>query len=245
MRLLIERHSNLTIRSVDVKNNWKHGFLNPGDGSLPTLFDGTAILVLTRDVFHWLPRMYKDPFGYLNDARDRSFSEFIRTPYREQCFHFHEKSPEFNRSCHNREWFETADNLIHARTLKYKNWIYVDPRWFGLEGTYAYSRRSLVRYESLLKEGQEAVLGKFLGEHCVVRAGGEFRPVVKHASYLGEEHFRENAFVPETHEEVLKKYTDDDLHFVLGQLDREFERNVLEYSYDYVEEYLRIRRSEK
>ena len=74
---------NLAKAKVEVNSpfyGWKHGLLPPRAWGQPIPADEKVVLVITRGVFTWLPKMYKESYDYhMNEKRNTlTFSEFIR-----------------------------------------------------------------------------------------------------------------------------------------------------------------------
>ena len=109
----------------------ENSFLYPhehahGSGGTNGPFDGNedTLLVITRDVFTWLPKMYEEGYDpIINSKRDKlDFSAFIRAPYTNVC-HDGENNAllSVDKIC------ESAENIIQIRTLKYKQWLSSNP----------------------------------------------------------------------------------------------------------------------
>jgi len=86
-----------------------------------------------------------------------------------------------------------------------------------------------------MKEKQLRNIGDPLRERCVFAANDRlFRAITFHMTMKPGFNIAHPAIDPEEEKkELLKKYTKDDLQFVLSQLDLEFEKEI-GYNYDYV-----------
>jgi len=206
----------------DPKYGWKHGPLVPPRANLKK---NELLLVITRDIFSWLPKMHTESYCY-NEAKVLSFSDFIRSSYTCQP------------NVKDKSEIETATNIVQMRTRKYKNWLTRHPDYFNFNAKRKFCTRVHLRYESIIQDGQENTIGKILNGYGINKTS-DFKPVRKHASSegaVGKEYdkadFKREAI------EVLGKYSLEDLQFVLENLDLEFETNVLNYNYDYVLEYI-------
>ena len=128
IRQLINRNTNLLWilkpgLDMDGKYGWKHGYWNKR-----TLDDGDRLVVVVRDVFTWLPRMYA------HHGHGKSFSDFIRAPV----------SPSSRKCANFKECpYEHAANLVRLRTSKYREWLR-----FG----------HLIRYEDVLRDPVSTLL---------------------------------------------------------------------------------------
>lgn len=213
--------------------------------------------------------MYRESYGHMNiirDIRNLTFSQFIRTPYFENCAAT-QHNTEMRRVCR-QDPMEVASNMIQIRTLKYKNWLYLNPALdFGQSSDSLYYRkRSHVRYESVLDDGQELAIRQFFEQHNIdmlpkQKEQGQanvryerkieelerdkdqanatsFHKVTGSASWNGE---MVDTFVPKSHLDILSKYySKDDIRYVLDNLDRQFESDALNYTYSYVDDYLKL-----
>lgn len=112
---------------------WKHGFLKPHEfGFMTPLKENHLLLVVTRDIFMWLPKFHRTT--YCNKAmkgkqgvNSTTFSEFIRNPYQCECqptakqMDMPERCLDYMKKCTG--IMESAPNPIQLRTAKYKNWL--------------------------------------------------------------------------------------------------------------------------
>ena len=242
---------------------WKHGFLPPkGWGvSLPS---DAILLVITRDIFTWLPKMYKDSYDpHMNSKRNLRFSDFIRAEYGTACDD--SVIPKKFQS----EWgcgepkikarlntklqaespavIESAENIIQIRTQKYKQWLNDNPD----NATYAegskddfLKNRIWTRLESLSdadKVGttpsmQKKLVGDALLNLCVpIR--NNFKDVSEYTKWTSRHDAHEAYDVNFERKRMLANYSKEDLRFVLSQLDLEFEKKM-GYDYSYVYEML-------
>ena len=72
-------------------HGWKHGFLPP-KGTGRAFKEDEVRLVITRDVFSWLPKMKIDVYEPLMDPkRNLNFSAFIRSEYVCLCMPYNDK----------------------------------------------------------------------------------------------------------------------------------------------------------
>lgn len=69
--------------SLDI--GWKHGFLPPQGWGRP-LEQIDLLVIVTRDVFTWLPKMYHEPYDpEINEHRKEKFYKFIMRSYVARC----------------------------------------------------------------------------------------------------------------------------------------------------------------
>jgi hypothetical protein len=230
---------------------WKHGFLPPVGWGEP-LSENEILVIVTRDVFTWLPKMMNETYDpIMNGKRGEGFSSFIRAKYANVC------QPRHTNFCKKNYRkrampYEKADNLVQIRTQKYKQWLSDDPA----NATYSGSKDSFLknrihlRLESLTtdqriddnngtgaKELQRRLIGDPLWDRCVLMADS-FREVTSHTKFRhpGQKENRKiNPF--QEKEKMLEMYSKEDLRFVLSQLDLAFEKR-LGYDYSYVYEML-------
>jgi hypothetical protein len=256
---------NVSSQSVKIEQDsndfgWKHGFLPPEGWGKPISND-EVLVVITRDVFTWLPKMVSESYDpFMNRKRHEGFSRFIRGKYGGFCQPIDKRlrSSIQKQFCakFKRTFFglldledfpaETADNLIKIRNQKYKQWLSDDPA----DGTYLGSKDSFlknrihVRLESMVDgqidsgisaKDQRQLIGDPLLDRCIPTAEN-FREVTDYTKWLGRK--KNKTF--NAHEEknmLLENYSKEDLRFVLSQLDLEFE-NRIGYDYSYVYEML-------
>lgn len=223
-----ERHTGTNwIRSIIEKNTkrgsiiveqdsrnfgWKHGFLPPQGWGLP-ISDNEILVVITRDVFTWLPKMKQNSYDpIMNRKKEATFSKFIRAKYGALCqpLNVHTNIPSIPRNefCAKFEswWFgpspaEQAANLIQIRTQKYKQWLSNDPSNATFRGSKEnfLKNRIHVRLESLTaradigvdsaynadaKELQSRLIGDHLLDRCVPVAE-TFKEVKTHTKFNG------------------------------------------------------------
>jgi hypothetical protein len=220
----------------------------------------------------------------MDPKRSLSFSQFIRSKYEAICY------PEWNEVCkkHNggreyeriqyqdeeKHWqvrydevpedvspFERADNLIHARTLKYKQWLnvdepsnltYVGSRQEFLDNTLHVHVDDLIphhdentNYTQTSKELQNRYIGEPLRKRCVQLNDEE--SFEEHVIYtkFNPEFDKKQIFDPyEERKKMLALYSKEDLKFVLSQLDLNFEKSI-GYDYRYVFEMLNAEENEE
>lgn len=243
---------------------WKHGFLPPkGWGvSLPS---DAILLVITRDIFTWLPKMYKETYNsYMNSKRNLRFSDFIRAEYGTACdesvipkkleskWSFSEPKIKgrliTKLQAESPALIESAENIIQIRTQKYKQWLSDNPD----NATYTegskdafLKNRIWTRLESLSdvdKVGtspsmQKKSIGDALLNSCVpIRMN--FTEATEYTKWNTTHNVHAEAFdVNFEKKQMLVDYTKEDLRFVLSQLDLEFEKKI-GYDYSYVYEML-------
>jgi len=223
------------------KYGWKHGFLPPL-GGYGQPFDTTedVLVVITRDAFVWLSKMMAEAYDpIMNAKRKGGFSSFIRAAYSNIC-HDDNNENATEVPC------ESAANLVQARTHKYKQWLSDDPD----SATYSGSKESFlqsrihVRLESVvataddaasMKKHQTKYIRDPLRERCVFVTGDMiFRAVTFHTTNSEYNNRLHRTIDPDQEKkEMLKKYSKEDLRFVLSQLDLAFERQI-GYDYGYV-----------
>lgn len=280
-----ERHSGTNwVRSILEKNvkksilvdqtsldiGWKHGFLPPDGWGRPIEQDD-LLLVVTRDVFTWLPKMYIETYDpeMKGKKKGKSFHEFIRLEYTARCQprlddpkkHLSTYQVEFCKKFYvegilNGKYdpgevvAEKAENVIQIRTAKYKQWLSDNP------GVEAYTgdkedylrRRMHLRLEDLTnttdgmdaKARQENAFVKPLTDRCVPLYD-DFHETIERTKWKGfmEKQLHGKEYNPDRERKVLlKRYTKEDLRFVLSQLDLDFEKKI-GYDYGYVYEMLK------
>jgi hypothetical protein len=249
--------------STDI--GWKHGYLPPEGWGRPIEQDD-LLIVITRDVFTWLPKIYKETYDktFNRKIHHSKFPAFIEEPYTASCqpqYHQNEFHSVFqNKFCSSlvkdKTWFgvdqdaiiaERAMNVVQIRSEKYKQWLSQEPGEEAYRGEKVdfLAKRVHIRYEDLtdakygkdVKERQQNVVGEQLWKLCV--------PIYKTFTETKEKlkwqkHTDANAKPFDSKKEkqkMLKYYSKEELRFVLSQLDMEFEKK-LGYNYDYVHELL-------
>lgn len=244
-RILQFNTSNLnTIAGVkgSAKFGWKHAFLPPLGGKGRPFDPSTeTLVVITRDAFTWLAKMMEQTYDPLMNAkRAGGFSAFLRASYTNIC-------QDDVGTMKGEDVCETAENLIQARTLKYKQWLSDDPdraMYVGSREAFLQSRLH-VRLEDVAnrddgattRRRQRKFLADALRERCVqARTANEFRAVTYKTTHSMTPWHKKIDATKET-KQMLAKYTKEDLRFVLSQLDLEFERKI-GYDYDYIFEML-------
>ena len=135
----------IEVSQESMELGWKHGFLPPNGWGRP-LTENDLLLVITRDIFTWLPKMAKQAYDDgMDKKRQLGFSRFIRTDYSALCHPQRKEmmgkpqsdyqmkfctalSIEGTNSIDHEEdnIAETAENLIQIRTQKYKQWLSED-----------------------------------------------------------------------------------------------------------------------
>jgi len=99
---------------------------------------------------------------------------------------------------------------------------------------------SPVQYEALATN-QVQVMTEFFDKHRIDHVDNEsFQNANGYVAFKGEISYQQGGeYTPEISREAsLSHYTVDEIRFVLDTLDMEFEREVLHYTYDDVEEYI-------
>jgi len=298
MRSILQHNAKegITVAQESLDIGWKHGFLPPQGWGRPLAADD-LLLVVTRDVFTWLPKIFRESYDEIMKKKSRKgFSNFIRTEYGAMCQPLQNKShphlsnyqKKFCSARREHHWWdvfqnydnydkvvgETAENVIQIRTQKYKQWLSENPAPEAFHGSKEQflQNRIHVRLESYTidndgltnsaKDPQERVIGRQLIDHCV-HLYDDFREVAGYTKWQGfvqpnkrklgvknmplavreemadkEEMKNSKSFDTEKEKQmVLKRYSKEDLRFVLSQLDMEFERK-LGYNYDYIYEML-------
>ena len=182
---------------------------------------------------------------FMNDKREDGFSSFIRATYSNTCQDDEEKKAD-------KVVCETADNLIQARTQKYKQWLSndPDPSTYDAESLTKeefLSSRIHIKLESIVanpydraetKVRQSKYIRDPILDRCVkIREGDDFRPVIAHTKFGHVARLNTKIDPLLETREMLSRYTKDDLRFVLSQLDVEFEEEI-GYDYAYVYELL-------
>jgi len=243
----IIQHNAAHRRSVDSHlTGWKHGFLYPVGFGMP-LKANQVLIIITRDVFTWLPKMYGEPYDDIMKSKidsGMSFSEFIRTTYEADC---HPNGNEMRRHRqkymdHCKSPMEKAENIIQIRTDKYKNWLSMNPdkKTHSSGKDIFIKNRSHLRLESLVDNGeigQEKAMMEIFQKHCVpVKL--PFEAIVEKTNWGGPKKYKGAFDTTAERDKMLAHYSQDDLQFVLSQLDMDFEKDVLGYNYDYVHKLL-------
>jgi len=279
-----ERHSGTNwVRSILEKNvkksvvvdqnsldiGWKHGFLPPDGWGRPIEQDD-LLIVVTRDVFTWLPKMYQETYDpeMREKGKRNTFHDFIRLEYTARCQpkldnvkkHLSEYQIEFCKRFYVEGLFkskydpievvaEKADNLVQIRTAKYKQWLSDNPgveAYTGDKDNYL-KRRMHLRLEDLTnttdgtdaKTRQENAFVKPLTNRCVPLYD-EFLETIERTKWKGfmmDKWKGKEYDAAHERELLLKRYTKEDLRFVLSQLDLEFEKKI-GYDYSYIYELL-------
>jgi len=250
--------------SLDI--GWKHGYLPPEGWGRP-IEQNDLLIVVTRDVFTWLPKMHKETYDttFNKKIHHSEFKAFIEEPYTASCQPQHHvgmptESEYQDKFCRKlaggRTWFgvnedkiiaERATNVVQIRTEKYKQWLSEDPGEEAYNGTKEdyLAKRVHIRLEDLIdvkygkdvKERQEAVVGDKLQNQCVP-IYDEFTETNEALKWIHELDPLANPFNAEKEKHnMLKHYSKEELRFVLSQLDMEFEKKI-GYNYDYVYELL-------
>ena len=216
------------------------------------------LMVVTRDVFTWLPKIYLETYDNTFSAKmfHARFNEFIRMPYTAACQPTQIRSkyqqafcnelagnPFFARDPHN-IIAEHAKNVVQIRTEKYKQWLSNEPgeeAYRGSKHDYLL-KRVHVRLEDLSDEKygktararQEHLIADPLWKRCVP-INGDFQETIERTKW-GEvrERYKGRSYDANKEKKVLlKRYSKEELRFVLSQLDMEFEKKI-GYNYDYV-----------
>jgi hypothetical protein len=140
--------------------------------------------------------------------------------------------------------------VIQIRTAKYKQWLSDNPgieAYTGDKENYL-KRRMHLRLEDLTnttsgldtKTRQENAIVKPLTDRCVP-SYDDFQETIERTKWKGfmEKQWKGKEYNADRERKMLlKRYTKEDLRFVLSQLDLEFERKI-GYNYDYVYELLK------
>lgn len=119
---------------------------------------------------------------------------------------------------------------------KYRNWIdfLSNPTTSNSTESRNIHRWSIVKQEDLVYPEQEQTILSFFKQHCISASKPKFKPVHKIVTNSMQSNHAKK-------EEILQKFTAEELHFVLDNLDRDFESRVLGYNYKYVEEHIEKR----
>ena len=225
-------------------------------------------MVVTRDIFTWLPKMYRESYDedMNNKSHRMTFSKFIRTGYTARCFPLpgptnkrHGKQSDYQvkfcssipKSLYERITYnpnkaiaETAPNLIQERTRKYKQWLTEDPSDQTFEGSKDryLQQRMHVSLEHVIADGQHNVIGDELSKRCMP-VYEDFRDVIERTKWEHStpKHPGKQFNVAKETELLLNRYTQEDIDFILSQLDLDFEKK-LGYNYDYIRDYVKNRR---
>ena len=265
--LVIGESTNKTKILMDSEDfGWKHGFLYP-DGWGKPISENEFLVIITRDVFTWLPKMFNNTYDHImNRKRYLGFSKFIREESVGVCHEGRSTKPqrcrEFNKK-RNSPAYEKAANIIQLRTLKYKQWLSNDPAeasYVGPNKDSFVKNRIHIRLESLTttdqKDGDNGIspidlqrqyVREPLRDHCVLMSDN-FTATLTHTNQFASKY--ENVFpgeeqngkkkidVKEEKRKLLEVYSKEDLRYVLDQLDLDFEKQ-LGYDYGYIHEMLR------
>eukprot|EP00594_Rhizosolenia_setigera_P002648 CAMPEP_0178948840 /NCGR_PEP_ID=MMETSP0789-20121207/5700_1 /TAXON_ID=3005 /ORGANISM="Rhizosolenia setigera, Strain CCMP 1694" /LENGTH=279 /DNA_ID=CAMNT_0020629259 /DNA_START=432 /DNA_END=1271 /DNA_ORIENTATION=+ len=214
------------------------------DYEIPKLPASDVMLVVGRDAFVWLLHMQKETY-------DKSVQ---KSP---NLFKF--VSHQTSTSDHEPQKFR---NLIHMRTVKYKEWMTQEPypEWMvpispNHKQAQIMDKRTYVRYEDMLvnEDAPEAILYDFFDSHCISKKP-EFKKQETYTSWNrgSGKKLSSSAFEAENKQrlsessfnynwDTLAKYTIEEMEFVLSQLDLGFEQDILNYNYDYVTKYIEKR----
>ncbi len=258
VRALMEKNveSSINVNQTSLDIGWKHGFLPPLGWGKP-IEENELLIVVTRDVFTWLPKMHRMSYDpEMNEKGSKRFADFIRTDYTARC-HPLPKDTKYRKQSHyqvpfcnafaktwseklfydpNKVIAERALNVIQIRTQKYKQWLSEEPSnemFQGSRETFLKQRIHL-SLENLTSHERKDVVGDELTSHCVP-VYKEFQDIIERTKWKGFKGSKEGRpydSVKEKHK-MLRKYSKTDLRYVLSQLDLEFERK-LGYTYDYV-----------
>ena len=220
---------------------WKHGFLAPIGWGEP-LSENEILVVVTRDAFTWLPKMFRQPYDpIMAEKAKNGFSSFLRAGYSAECQPARSLCQKYHLQA---SPHETAENIIQIRTQKYKQWLSDAPRNSN-------KNRVHLRLESLTIENdlsdnpvparalQQKLIINQLKDRCV-QFQEKFKAVTSKTNrrWKSTDKEKEVFFSPNLEKKnLLKKYSKDDLRFVLSQLDLEFEKEI-GYDYSYVYELL-------
>ena len=185
---------------MDGKYGWKHGFLRPRElAAYEQSTDETIVMV--RDIWTWLLSTYRHSYTHGMDPQHMTFSEFLRAPYTYECW------PPAITDCAGP--MEEAPNFIQLRTSKYKTWL-------------EYPRSTLVRMEDLTENAQGLL-------NRVVHAPRTSPSWIDVKGYTKYQKVNAGVYRPMARDDALQHYTDDDVAFVLGEMDSNFEHHVLGY----------------
>ncbi len=131
--------------------------------------------------------------------------------------------------------------MIEIRTQKYKQWLSEDlnePTFDGSKEKFL-QQRMHVRLESVISNGQKAEVGDRLASRCVP-VYQDFHDVIERTKWKGwkEKLLKGKRYNAESERRtLLRRYSHEDLRYVLSQLDLEFEKSI-GYDYDYIHEML-------
>lgn len=254
--------------SLDI--GWKHGFLPPLGWARP-ITEHDLVIVQTRDVFTWLPKIFQesyDPEMRAKRRKVRTFAAYLKEEYTCRCQPIQQQKKDGQSKYQKKfckkiakslPWFgigfdpdkviaERAKNVIQIRTEKYKQWLSDDPDpivYSDSSSKEQYLKNRIhVRLEDLASEHvssyeeardlQEKVVGDQLLNHCVP-IYEHFHEVVERTKWQGYTPRGKNRPFNPSKEKMamLKRYSKQELRFVLDNLDMEFEKK-LGYNYDYV-----------
>jgi len=221
------QRSNSNVKICGEILGWKHGFLESGRD---VVSEDIVVAVLVRDVFSWLVSMFNEPYNMVMNEGTDEFGKFLQAKYvANEC-----ESPDYYNGC--TYPFEAADNLIQLRMNKYRNWIdfLSNPTTSNSTESRHIHRWSIVKQEDLAYPEQEQTILSFFKQHCISTLMPKFKPVHKIVTNSMQSNHAKK-------EEILRKFTVEELHFVLFNLDRDFESRALGYNYRYVEEHIEQR----
>lgn len=184
------------------------------------------------------------------------FNEFIRMPYTAACQPTQIRSKYQQAFCNKlagNPFFdqdpkniiaERAKNVVQIRTEKYKQWLSNEPgeeAYRGSKHDYLLKRIHVrledlndERYGMTAKERQERLIADPLWKRCIP-VHGDFQETIEWTKWgrVRERHKGKSYNVNKEKKMLLKRYSKEELRFVLSQLDMEFEKK-LGYNYDYV-----------
>ena len=190
--------------------------------------------------------MFEKPYDPVMLEKKRAgmnFSTFIRADYSNVCANATRRN-ESQCTYHQNGEIETAPNLIHLRSRKYKQWLSDNPSPDTFSGSKQsiYQSRIHIRLESVAtsvdnattRANQIKYIRDPLNECCIMIAGDSFR---EETSHVHQHKKHKMASAQNERKILLRKYSIDDLQFVLSQLDMELEQRI-GYDYTYIYELL-------
>ena len=108
-----------------------------------------------------------------------------------------------------------------------------------------------LKFESIVEDGQEESIGQILQQYGILGGRGISSRGEKFQIISGYTNFKQSSPSSQVYVgddvdkfqnngiDLLREYyTIDDLRFILETLDLDFERDVLNYSYDWVQDYI-------
>ena len=209
------------LQRCDEYLGWKHGYL---DSKQDVMEEDVVTAVMVRDAFSWLVSMFYEPYNMIMKENTDNFGIFLKSQYNAACEH---NIAYIKDSC--LFPMEQADNLLKLRTKKYKNWI--DFLSSPVNETKSY-QWSIIRQEDLVGlQNQEQTTKAFFRHHCIQRRSSKFKVVGK---------FVTNSLQPNNvaQQDILSRFTIEELRYVLDNLDLEYEKETLGYDYKYVIEHI-------